>query len=107
MPTKSVDLFFVKVAEDKALQAKLKALHKQCLKETEASKAKASGAVVKLAAAAGFKFQLKDLALARKAKAKPSRAELAEVTGRSMNCSGRTYDYCTAQNWTCMIGSWY
>ncbi len=107
MPAKNVDLFFGKVAEDKSLQAKLKALHKQCVKETEASKARASGAVVKLAAAAGFKFQLKDLAQARTAKAKPSRAELAEVTGQSLNCSGQTYDYCTAQDWTCMIGSWY
>ena len=107
MPAKKVDLFFAKVAEDKALQAKLKALHRQCVKETEAVKAKASGEVVKLAAAAGFKFQLKDLAQARKAKAKPSRAELEEVTGQSLNCSGTVYDYCAYQNWTCMIGSWY
>ena len=107
MPAKSVDAFFEKVAQDKSLQAKLKALHQNTLKETNASKEKASAAVAKIAAAAGFKFTAKDLAGARDAKAKkPAKAELSEVSGQWADCSIGTYNYCTAQNWSC-IGSYY
>jgi predicted ribosomally synthesized peptide with nif11-like leader len=108
MPAKKVDAFFEKVAQDKSLQAKLGALHKQTLKETKQSKEKASGAVVKIAAAAGFKFSAKDLAGARAAKAgKPAKAELSEVSGQWVDCSGGTYNYCTAQNWSCIGYSYY
>ena len=107
MPAKSVDAFFEKVAQDKSLQAKLKALHKKTLKDTQGIKEKASAAVAKIASAAGFKFTAKDLAGARRAKAKkPSKAELGEVSGQWMDCSGGTYNYCTAQNWSC-LGSYY
>ncbi len=107
MAGKSVEAFFGKVAEDKALQAKLKALHQKTLKETQQIKDQASAEVVKIAAAAGFKFKLADLTQARKGKAaKASRAQLAEVVGQALDCSGRIYSYCTAQNWSC-FGSWY
>jgi hypothetical protein len=107
MSAKNVDSFFEKVAQDKTLQAKLKALHQKTLKETKESKDKASAAVAKIALAAGFKFTAKDLAGARGAKAKkPSKTELSEVSGQWMDCSGGTYNYCTAQNWSC-IGSYY
>jgi hypothetical protein len=105
MAAKSVDAFFEKVAGSKALQAKLKALHQKALKETKRIKDQASAEVVKIAAAVGFRFKLADLTQARKGKA--SRAQLAEVVGQAMDCSGGTYSYCTAQNWTCMRGSWY
>ena len=108
MPTKNVDAFFEKVAQDKSLQAKLKALHQKTLKETKESKDNASTAVAKIAAAAGFKFTAKDLAGARGAKAKkPAKAELSEVSGQWMDCSGGTYNYCTAQNWSCIGYSYY
>jgi predicted ribosomally synthesized peptide with nif11-like leader len=108
MPAKSVDAFFEKVAQDKSLQAKLKALHQNTLKETKASKEKASAAVAKIAAAAGFKFTAKDLAGARDAKAKkPAKAELSEVSGQWTDCSGGTYNYCNAQNWQCIGYSYY
>jgi predicted ribosomally synthesized peptide with nif11-like leader len=108
MPAKSVDAFFEKVAQDKSLQAKLKALHQKTLKESKESKEKASTAVAKIAAAAGFKFTAKDLTGARGAKAKkPSKAELSEVSGQWMDCSGGTYNYCTAQNWQCIGYSYY
>jgi predicted ribosomally synthesized peptide with nif11-like leader len=108
MSAKGVDAFFEKVAQDKALQAKLKALHKKTLKETEEGKGRASAEVAKIAAAAGFKFTAKDLAGARGAKAKkPAKAELSEVSGQWQNCSGSTFDYCTAQNWSCIGYSYY
>ena len=108
MPAKNVDAFFEKVAQDKSLQAKLAALHKNTLAETKESKEKASAAVAKIAAAAGFKFTAKDLAGARGAKAKkPSKAELSEGTGQGINCSGGTYNYCTNQDWSCIGYSYY
>jgi hypothetical protein len=108
MPAKSVDAFFEKVAQDKSLQAKLKALHQKTLKETKAVKDEASAAVAKIAAASGFKFSAKDLTGAGKAKAKkPGKAELSEVSGQWTDCSGGTYNYCTAQNWQCIGYSYY
>jgi predicted ribosomally synthesized peptide with nif11-like leader len=108
MPAKNVDAFFEKVAQDKSLQAKLKALHQKTLKDTQGIKDKASAAVAKIAAAAGFKFTAKDLAGKRRVKAKkPSKAELSEVSGQWMDCSGGTYNYCTAQNWQCIGYSYY
>lgn len=108
MPAKSVDAFFEKVAQDKSLQAKLGALHKNTLKETKETKEKASAAVAKIAAAAGFKFTAKDLAGARGAKAKkPAKAELSEVSGQGIDCSGRTYSYCVNQDWSCIGYSYY
>jgi len=105
MAAKSVVAFFGKVAESKPLQAKLKALHKKTVKETEKVKSQASAEVVKLAAAAGFKFTLKDLAKARGGKPrKPSRAELAEVAGQGL-CDYSVYQWCLEQH-TC-IRSWY
>jgi predicted ribosomally synthesized peptide with nif11-like leader len=50
--------FFEKVASDKSLQAKLKALHVK-------AEAEESAAVAKVAAVAGFKFAAKELAQAR------------------------------------------
>jgi hypothetical protein len=48
------------------------------------------------------------LAGARGAKAKkPAKAELSEVSGQWMDCSGGTYNYCTAQNWSCIGYSYY
>ena len=105
MPAKSVEAFFGEVAESKALQAKLKALHQKTVKETKRIKDQASAEVVQIAAAMGFKFKLADLTQARKGKA--SRAQLAAVAGQAIDCSGRIYSYCTAQNWTCVYGSWY
>jgi len=108
MPAKNVDAFFEKVAQDKSLQAKLKALHKTTLKDCEAIKGNASAEVAKIAAKAGFKFTAKDLAGARGAKAKkPAKAELSEVTGQWTDCSGGTYNYCNAQNWQCIGYSYY
>lgn len=108
MAVKSVDGFFEKVAESKALQAKLKALHQKTLKETQQVNDQASAEVVKIAAAEGFKFKLADLTQARAGKAsKASQAQLRAVAGQAVDCSGGTYNYCTAQNWTCMRGSWY
>jgi hypothetical protein len=108
MPAKNVDAFFEKVARDKFLQAQLKALHETTLKETKGIKDQASAAVAKIAAAAGFKFTAKDLAGACGAKAKkPAKAELSEVSGQWINCSGHTYDYCNAQDWSCIGYSYY
>lgn len=108
MPTKAVDAFFEKVATDKKLQAKLKKIHQGCLKETKAAKEAASGEVVKIAAGAGFAFKVKDLMTAKAAKAgKAAKAEVQDVTGQWMDCSGGTYNYCTAQNWSCIGYSYY
>jgi predicted ribosomally synthesized peptide with nif11-like leader len=108
MPAKSVDAFFEKVAQDKSLQAKLKALHQKTLRETQGIKDEASAEVAKIAAEAGFKFTAKDLAGARGAKVKkPSKRELSEVSGQWMDCSGGAYNYCTAQNWQCIGYSYY
>ncbi len=108
MSAKSVDGFFAKVAEDKSLQTKLAALHKKTVKQSQEVKDKASAQVVKIAAAAGFKISLKDLAAARAGKgSKLAQAELREVTGQQMQCDNSIYSYCTMQNWTCMRGSWY
>ncbi len=104
MAAKSAEAFFEKVAESKALQAKLKALHQKTLKATQQIKDQASAEVVKIAAAMGFKFELADLTKARKGKA--SRAQLAAVAGQAIDCSGRIYSYCTRQDWSCG-GSWY
>ena len=108
MPTKNVDAFFEKVATDKALQAKLKTLHQKALKDTEASKAAASADVVKIAAAAGFKFTARDLTGARGAVAKkPAKSEMCEVGGQWIQCNNATYDYCTNQQWQCVGYSYY
>jgi predicted ribosomally synthesized peptide with nif11-like leader len=110
MPAKNVDAFFEKVAQDKSLQAKLKALHQKTLKETKESKDNASTAVAKIAAAAGFKFSAKELAGAREARVKkPSKAELGEVSGqwKDDDCSSLLSNYCPAQNWSCTGNVYY
>lgn len=104
MASKSAEAFFEKVAGSKALQAKLKALHQKTLKETKRIKDQASAEVVKIAAAMGFRFKLADLTQARKGEV--SRAQLAQVVGQAIDCSGRIYSYCTAQNWSCGY-NWY
>jgi hypothetical protein len=108
MATKNVDAFFEQVATDRALQAKLKSLHQKTLKGAQAIKAAASADVVKIAAAAGFKFTARDLTGARGAVAKrPAKAELSEVGGQWMQCNNATYDYCTNQQWQCVGYSYY
>ena len=74
MSAKNVKAFFEKVAEDKALQAKLRALDKKAGIE------KAIADLVKIASAAGFEFTAQDLAQARRAQArKLSASELKTV----------------------------
>ena len=80
--------FFEKVASDKSLQAKLKALHVKV-------EAEESAAVAKVAAVAGFKFAAKELAQARKSKAK--KAKLSDVTGQSQ-APGCEYSYCNGSD---------
>jgi len=104
MSSKSAEQFFEKVAQNKTLQAKLKALHKKTLIAVKA----ANAGVVKLAAAAGFKITAKDLVAAPGAKSpKAPKGQLREVAGQGINCSGHIYNYCTNQDWTCVYGSWY
>ncbi len=101
MSVKSVKDFFEKVEASKALQAKLKAMHKKAVVE---SKTKFGAQVVKIASAAGFKFTAKDLTQARAGKGKKLPASaLAEVAGQEM-CSSVNY-YCTS-SWYCMGFSW-
>jgi len=89
MAAKSVNQFFEKVAEDKSLQTKLNALQKKAVME---SKEKASTEIVKIAAAAGFKFSAKDLAQANKAKAaKPRPGQLGDTTGQESCWYGQNY----------------
>jgi predicted ribosomally synthesized peptide with nif11-like leader len=105
MSVKGVKDFFAKVEKSKPLHAKLTALHKKTTKESQET---AAVEVVKIAAAAGFKFTAKELAQARGKKArKPSKAKLGDVAGQFMNCSGGIYNYCTAQDWQCIGYSWY
>jgi predicted ribosomally synthesized peptide with nif11-like leader len=98
MSAKNVKGFFDKVETDKALQTKLKAMHKKTVGEC---KAKFGDDVVEIAAAAGFDFTVAELAKAGKAKAPTS--ALAEVAGQEM-CSSVNY-YCTS-SWYCMGFSW-
>jgi len=103
MSAKNVDAFFEKVAEDKSLQAKLNGLHKQIVAD---SRKESLAEVMKIAAAAGFKFTAADWSVRRKAKVKKaSKAELAGVTGQ-MWCEGSVYDECSS-NHTCFRASWY
>jgi predicted ribosomally synthesized peptide with nif11-like leader len=103
MAAKNVDAFFEKVSQDKSLQAQLTNLHKQILK---GSKETSAAEIVKIAAAKGFKFTVKDWNQEKKVRAKKaSKAELAGVTGQ-MYCENMTYDYCT-ENHTCIRTSWY
>lgn len=106
MSAKNVEQFFEKVAEDKALQTKLKVLHKETVKDVEKAKQAASAQVVKIAAAAGFKFTVKDLDKVRGAK-KLSKTELAEVRGQEGGCDYSTYSYCVSENHTCIGRQWY
>jgi len=102
MSASKVQEFFDEVAQSKALQAKLKALHKK----TEASMKEAAAALVKIASAAGFKFSAKDLTQARGAKgAKPSAAELAEVAAQS-DCGYGVNYWCNAA-WQCGYGTYH
>jgi predicted ribosomally synthesized peptide with nif11-like leader len=84
----NVKRFFEKVASDKSLQAKLKALHVRAGAEETA-------AVAKVAAVAGFKFAAKELAQARKSKAK--KAKLSDVAGQSQ-APGCDYSYCNGSD---------
>jgi len=108
MPAKSVEAFFDKVAASKALQTRLRALHRKTLKETKRINDQASAEVVKIAAAAGFRFRLADLTQARKRRAsKASQAQLSEVMGQSWLCTGTLLNICLSQNWQCGEGAWY
>jgi predicted ribosomally synthesized peptide with nif11-like leader len=80
MSASNVKAFFTQVEKDKTLQAKLKALQKKTLTESEK---KATAEVVKIASAAGFKFTASSLVQARAGKGgnRPG-AELSEVTGQ-------------------------
>jgi len=91
MSASIVKAFFEKVEKDKTLQAKLKALQKKTLKESEK---KATAEVIKIAKGAGFKFTSASLLQARKGKAgnRPG-AELSEVTGQS-DCGWGTNYFC-------------
>jgi predicted ribosomally synthesized peptide with nif11-like leader len=101
MSAKNVKGFFEKVEKDKALQTKLKAMHKKAVGE---SKATFGAEVVEIASAAGFEFTAKELAQASAAKAKKMpKGALAEVAGQEM-CSSVNY-YCTS-SWYCMGFSW-
>jgi predicted ribosomally synthesized peptide with nif11-like leader len=103
MATKSLEAFFEKVSQDKTLQSQLTALHKQILKD---SKATSAAEIVKIAAAKGFKFTVKDWEQEKKVRVKKaSKAELAGVTGQ-MWCEGSVYDECSS-NYTCFRASWY
>jgi predicted ribosomally synthesized peptide with nif11-like leader len=105
MSAKSVKAFFQEVEGNRALHAKLTSVHKKTTKE---SQAKAAAEVVRIAATAGFKFTTKELAAAcGKKPGKASKKQLGDVTGQFMNCSGGTYNYCTAANWQCIGYSWY
>ncbi len=61
MSASNVKKFMAKVEEKKSLQAKLKAMYNKTMEE---GKAKVAAGVVKIAAAEGFKFTVKDLAKA-------------------------------------------
>ena len=103
MTPKSIDAFFEKVSQDKSLQAQLTGLHKQIVKDSQDTSA---AEIVKIAAAKGFKFTVKDWNQEKKVRAKKaSKAELAGVTGQ-MWCEGSVYDQC-ASNYTCFRASWY
>jgi len=102
MAVKSVLAFFEKVGESKALQAKLKALHKKTLKETKKINDQASAEVVKIAAAAGSKFTAKDLAKARGAAAKLAGSQMSEVEAQSAVVAGYCYSV-----WACKPGWCY
>jgi hypothetical protein len=80
--------FFEKVASYKSIQSKLKDLHVN-------AEAEESAAVAKVAAVAGFKFAAKELAQARKSKAK--KAKLSDVTGQSQ-APGCEYSYCNGSD---------
>ena len=85
MSVKDVKAFFAEVATDKELQAKLKVLGKKASKAAEDSGAE----IAKIAAAAGFEFSAKDLAQARKERArKLSRADLQAIAGGAGHCEG-------------------
>ena len=88
MSAVNVKGFFEKVAGEKSLQAKLKVLRVK-------AEAEEAAAVAKVAASAGFKFTAKELAQARKAKAK--KAKLSDVTGQSQ-APGCEYSYCNGSD---------
>jgi predicted ribosomally synthesized peptide with nif11-like leader len=88
MSAVNVKGFFEKVAGEKSLQAKLKVLRVK-------AEAEEAAAVAKVAATAGFKFTAKELAQARKAKAK--KAKLSDVTGQSQ-APGCEYSYCNGSD---------
>jgi hypothetical protein len=82
----------------------LTALHKKILKDTKATFA---AEIVKIAAAKGFKFTVKDWNQEKKVRAKKaSKAELADVTGQEGWCENMTYDECSSVS-VCYRGSWY
>jgi len=105
MPAKNIDAFVEKVSQDKFLQAQLTALHKKILKD---SKATSAAEIVKIAAAEGFKFTVKDWNREKKARAKrASKAELSGVTGQGwVSCEGCCYGECSA-NHLCGRAAWY
>jgi predicted ribosomally synthesized peptide with nif11-like leader len=95
MSASNVKKFMAKVEEKKSLQAKLKAMYNKTMAE---GKSKVAAGVVKIAAAEGFKFTVKDLAKAHGAKRKKlPKGVLADVTGQ---------EFCTGNGFYCMSG-WY
>ena len=95
MSASNVKKFMAKVEAKKPLQAKLQAMYNKIMEE---GKAKVAAEVVKIAAAEGFKFTVKDLARARGAKPTKLPADvLADVTGQEM---------CTSNVALCVSG-WY
>ena len=104
MTMKSMEAFFEKVSQDKTLQAQLTALHKKILKNSNATSV---AEIVKIAAANGFRFTVKDWNQEKKARAKKaSKGELADVTGQEGGRENSVYDSCPSVS-VCYRGSWY
>ena len=103
MAAKDVKAFFAKVAEDKELQARLKALGNKAAKAAEESAAE----IAKIAAAAGFEFTPKDLAQARKERVrKLTKADLQAVAGGGGHCEGSPNYDCWGAYW-CVGGTYH
>jgi len=84
MSVSNVKAFFEKVAKDKALQVKLKALDKRAKENHD----EAIAEIVKIASAAGIEFTPKDLAQARQARARKLTAAELQATAGGWSCQG-------------------
>jgi hypothetical protein len=94
MAAKSVNEFFDKVEGSKALQTKLKAMHKKIVDE---GKTDVKAGIVKIASQAGFKFTAQELTQARAKVKKAPAGALSDVTGQEM-CS---MSYICTSSWYC------